>query len=285
VGRRSEASVLDRHHGSQTVRIQSRDGRERVDAAAAQTRMRRPDHNQRNATAGHGLCQHGFSFVSWSDKRVIPANVDPEADMAHNRFNDGKCDPSGRLIAGTMHVDAGDTTTGSLYSLSGDLTVKRLLGNIGISNGIVWTRRGDIMYYIDSNQYNVVAFDYNTIDGTISNKREVFKVDPAWGKPDGMTIDSNDDLWICAWNGNKVVHYDPRLQKVLLTIHIPSRYVTSCAFAGPHLADLYVTTASAGEGWPPDYQLEPLAGSLFVVKGLGVRGVPSVAFAGPISSA
>jgi sugar lactone lactonase YvrE len=80
------------------------------------------------------------------------------------------------------------------------------------------------------------------------------------------------------------VEYDPRAQKPLRVIPIPSRYVTSCAFGGPQLSELFVTTASAGEGWPPDYELEPEAGSLFLVSGLGVRGVKSVPFAGKPTS-
>jgi sugar lactone lactonase YvrE len=133
--------------------------------------------------------------VNWAERRVIPTGIDPEADIDTNRFNEGKCDPAGRFLAGTMHVDAGDTHTGNLWVLSPELTVRRLISGVGISNGIVWTRDGCTMYYIDSNQYSVDAYDYDVGSGSISNRRQVLKVDAQWGKPDGMTIDEHDNLW------------------------------------------------------------------------------------------
>ena len=258
---------------------------------------------------------NGFSFLDTRTGAVTHTGIDPEAHLPHNRFNDGKCDPKGRLCAGTMHVDAATPHTGALYSLSADMQCRTLMTGVTISNGIVWTRDGSTLYYIDSNAFNVRAFPYDVESGSIGEGRVVMEIPDGWGKADGCTIDEHDNLWIAAWNGNKgqaaahpsplflppsaapsltsscfplvcvVVCYDPRQQKELLTIPIPSRYVTSCAFGGPDLADLYVTSASAGEGWPADYDLEPLAGSLFVVKGLRVKGVKSVPFAGSLTQA
>ena len=146
----------------------------------------------------------GFSYVDARTGTVTHTGVDPETHLPHNRFNDGKCDPAGRLCAGTMHVDASTPHTGALYSLTGDLRCSTLLTGVTISNGIVWTRDGGTMYYIDSNAYNVRAFGYDVERGVIVGEgRVVMEIPDGWGKADGCTIDEHDNLWIAAWNGNK----------------------------------------------------------------------------------
>ncbi|CAF0886613.1 unnamed protein product [Didymodactylos carnosus] len=209
--------------------------------------------------------------------------IDPESHLPNNRFNDGKCDPRGRLVAGTMHVDAKTKHTGALYSLNEKYNVTKLLDRVSISNGIVWSKDGHCMYYIDTFEYNVVSYDYNLNDGTISNRRVIFEFEESkYGSPDGMTIDENDNLWIAFWNGSKVRQFDPRQQKELSEINLPVRFVTSCAFGGSDLNDLYITCAASEN--KKDFDFAPLAGSLFVVKNIGVRGVPSVPFAGDVKS-
>jgi len=225
---------------------------------------------------------NGFYYVDISTNSVVYSGIDPEPGLEDNRLNDGKVSPDGRLFVGSMHIDAATPNTGSLYRVDPSFTIHKAISPVTISNGLAWTKDGKTMYYIDSNQFNVMAYDYDINDGSLSNPREVMKVDEEWGKPDGCCIDENDNLWIAAWNGNKVVQYDPRQQKELYRLQIPSRYVTSVCFGGKDLTDLYISSASAGAGWPADYELEPFAGSLFVVHNCGVKGVASVPFAGAV---
>jgi sugar lactone lactonase YvrE len=97
------------------------------------------------------------------------------------------------------------------------------------------------------------------------------------GWPDGMTIDADDRLWIALWGGGKVVCYDPRLESFVAEVDVAARNVTSCAFGGPELSDLFITTARVGVR-PEELERQPLTGSLFRV-GLPCRGVESMRFA------
>ena len=115
-------------------------------------------------------------------------------EPANNRFNDGKCDPRGRFLAGTMEMDE-NAPNGSLYSFDGD-SVTKLLGDVTISNGLAWSPDYKTLYYIDTPSHEVKAFDYDLENGTIGNMRVVIKISDALGHPDGMTSDTQGNLWI-----------------------------------------------------------------------------------------
>ncbi|GHA55483.1 SMP-30/gluconolactonase/LRE family protein [Pontibacter akesuensis] len=185
------------------------------------------------------------------------------------RLNDGKCDPAGRFWVGTMALDV-RTGAAELYRLDEKLQVNRLLQHLTISNGLAWSADAKILYFIDTPTQTIQAFDFNVATGEISNKREVVHVSEQEGKPDGMTIDSDGNLWVALHGGAAVACYDPRTGAQLHKIEVPATNVTSCTFGGLNLDTLYITTARE---WLPAAQLEqyPLSGSLFEVKP-GVRG-------------
>ncbi len=199
--------------------------------------------------------------------------VDPEWDKAGNRFNDGKCDPRGRLWAGTM-VEDGQKGNGALYCFEHDFSWKEKLGGVDCSNGLCWSRDERVFYYVDTPTYVVQAFDYDPATAEISAGRQVASFEPSRGAPDGMTIDADDHLWVALWGGHKVVRVDPRSGNVVFEVNVPANNVTSCAFGGPELNELYITTARVGQ---TDEQLArtPKAGSLFVARvpfrGLGAN--------------
>lgn len=197
--------------------------------------------------------------------------VDPESDIPTNRFNDGKCDPAGRLWAGSMDLNSPRSATGSLWCLHTDRRIEKKFGPVTISNGLVWTRDAQTMFYIDTPRKNVLAFDFDNATGSISNERIVWDTRSDPTSPDGMTIDSEDRLWIAFCHGAKVVCFDPATKKVEAQIDFPCVETTACAFGGPDLGDLYVTT-----GLKPGVQ-EPLAGRLFVCRP-GAKGVPASPF-------
>ncbi len=228
-------------------------------------------------SGGVMLALHG-GFASMDiETGAVRMITDPEVHLPGNRFNDGKCDPAGRLWAGTMAYTDQDTQ-GSLYCLDTDLGVRRVLSGLGISNGIAWSLDGKTMYFIDSLEYAVKAFDYEKASGAITNGRFVIRVPKRLGMPDGMTIDAEGMLWIGLWQGACVGRWNPNTGESLQTIRLPATNVTACAFGSRDLDTLYITTATA-ELSPAQLVREPLAGGLFAVKP-GVKGTTAFAFDG-----
>ncbi len=196
---------------------------------------------------------------------------DVESNIEGTRLNDGKCDPSGRLWVGSMDLNI-EAPIGSLYSVERG-NVKKKLSGITISNGIVWTKDHKTMYYIDTPTNVIMAYDYDNQAGKISNGRTAITVDPALGFPDGMAIDENDNLWVGMWNGNAIVNFNPKTGEVIQRIEVPAHNVTACAFGGPNLDILYITTASVDMTLTEQKAL-PLSGSVFKCVP-GVQGVKS----------
>jgi sugar lactone lactonase YvrE len=134
------------------------------------------------------------------------------------------------------------------------------------------------MYYIDTPTLEVSAFDYDIETGTISNRRAAATIPEGYGRPDGMAIDVEGMLWVAVWGSGEVSRWDPRSGEMLQTISVPATNVTACAFGGPDLDQLYITTARIRL----DEQAlaeQPYAGGLFKAWP-GVRGVETYEFAG-----
>lgn len=201
--------------------------------------------------------------------------VGPEAHLPNNRPNDGKCDPVGRFIFGTMD-DAEQDASGSLYALSPDGSCKTLVSHVRISNGLAWSPDNKTLYYIDTPTREVAAFDYDLIQGSIAHKRVVIKVPESLGWPDGMTVDVEGMLWIALWGGAAVGRFDPTSGTLLQKINVPALHVTSCTFGGPDFTHLYITSARKGVN---DEQLAryPHTGGLFRLQ-TNVAGTPAVQF-------
>ncbi|XP_019621488.1 PREDICTED: regucalcin-like [Branchiostoma belcheri] len=204
-------------------------------------------------------------------------------DKPTNIFNDGKCDAAGRLWAGTMGKDSVfgkfEFGAGSLFCLNADRTVTKALGGVSISNGLAWSPDNTVMYYIDSLQFSVDAFDFDLSTGTPTNRRKVFTFDPATSVPDGMTIDSDGHLWIALLHGGQVVQVDPNTGTQLRAVKFPTDRVTSCCFGGPNLDVLYVTSARVNMSAEQTLQ-QPLSGCVFQVTGLGAKGRPGMSYMG-----
>lgn len=188
------------------------------------------------------------------------------------RFNDGKCDPLGRLWVGSMHLQ-GKKGAASLYMMDQNQQITQKLDSVTISNGIIWSLDNSTMYYIDTPTRQVKAFDYDIESGEISSPRVVINVPQENGAPDGMTIDEEGMLWIGHWGGGMVGRYNPETGEMVQKIEVPALNVTACAFGGENLDKLYITTATIGMS---EEQMEeyPQAGGLFVAEP-GVKGVPA----------
>ncbi|MFD0885886.1 SMP-30/gluconolactonase/LRE family protein, partial [Streptosporangium algeriense] len=160
-----------------------------------------------------------------------------------NRMNDGACDRAGRFFAGTMSED--DTPgAGALYRLGPGRRCERVVENVSISNGVAWSPDERLMYYVDTLTGRVDVFDYDPADGSMANRR-VFAVIPR-GLPDGLTVDAAGHVWVALWGGGAVLRLRPD-GSLDLTVEMPVTNVTSCAFGGPDLDVLYVTSARNGE--------------------------------------
>jgi sugar lactone lactonase YvrE len=199
-----------------------------------------------------------------------------EQDDRETRMNDGYVDARGRFWAGTMGM-GGVRERGSLYRLDPDGQVTRHATGVHISNGIDWSPDGRLMYYADTGISRVDVFDFDESEGTISNRRAFVTIPEHEGFPDGLVVDAGGGIWIALWEGGAVRRYRPD-GTLDLTVPMPASLVTKCAFGGPDLTDLYITTA-----WidldETGRAREPLAGGVFRIRP-GVRGRAATRFAG-----
>lgn len=230
--------------------------------------------------------REGFAVYNFRSQQLDLLGVPEPGVKEGERFNDGKVDPLGCYWAGTLCRDASEEIVpkaAKLYRRYGDGAVKMVMEELSISNGLVWSKDGQTMYYIDTPSAQIDAMDFNA--GEVSNRRAVVKGFDfeTTGFPDGCAIDLEDRLWVARFNGGACGCYDPKTGKMLAEVRVPKeagRQVTSAAFGGEDLQDLYLTTAREGfdEAKGKDF---PLAGSLFVVPAAklqeicpGVRGQP-----------
>ena len=202
--------------------------------------------------------------------------ADPEAKKRpDNRFNDGKCDPSGRFWAGTISTvkKEGDA---NLYQLdqSGLLTLQ--VSGVTNSNGICWNTSKTEMYYIDTPTQKVVTYEYDDQTGKLGGSRVAvdFRDLNTEGSPDGMTIDEEGMLWVALCHGGAVVNVNPETGELLQKVELPCVETTACAFGGSNLDRLFVTTGIHKT------LHEKEAGKVFVIDGLGVSGVPALPYGG-----
>lgn len=194
----------------------------------------------------------------------------PEPHLSENRLNDGKVDGQGRLWAGTMAMDGADPV-GTLYRVESDLIWKPQDGGYRVTNGPAFSPAQDQMYHADTFRRVVYRFDVSR-SGELSGKTCFLRFPEAWGYPDGLTMDAEGGLWVAHWGGGRVSRFDTTggLERC---IELPASQITSCAFAGPQLDRLFVTSARL------DQDNEPLAGALFEVEA-GVCGLPPGVFDG-----
>ena len=194
-------------------------------------------------------------------------------DLAGSRFNDAKCDPYGRAVAGTMALDA-HPGAGALLRLDpGGPGRSRphttvLLGERTVSNGLAWSAQGDRLYYIDTLDRRIACFAYSPT-ARLGHPLSVINVPAAEGNADGMCIDDAGCLWVAMWDGSCVRRYTP--DGIIDTVvNLPVRRPTSCCFAG---GTLFITSAHRRL----DERTE-LDGCVFAVEP-GVTGPPATPWA------
>jgi sugar lactone lactonase YvrE len=183
-----------------------------------------------------------------------------EGDHPDRRMNDGCCDSAGRFWAGTMAIDE-CPCAGSLYRLDPDGSVHTMLREVTVSNGIDWSADHRRMYYVDSGTGRVDVFDFDRSLGAIENRRSFVCIPSECGVPDGLTIDSEEFVWVALWGGSAVHRYAPD-GSLDAIVRLPVTHPTSCAFGGKDMQDLYVTSATVALSHA-ERSAQPLAGALF----------------------
>jgi sugar lactone lactonase YvrE len=217
----------------------------------------------------------GFAF--WSPGGGLEVIANPEAARPHIRFNDGATDARGRFWAGTMNGQDAAQPDGSLFRLDPDRSVQRIADGFTVYNGTAFSPDWRTMYYTDTFRRVILACDFDLETGTISRRRHFVHVPEDEGYPDGHCVDSEGYLWSTHWGGWRISRYDPDGRKER-EIRLPVANVTCCAFGGPLLDELYVTTAWLTLDDAARRQ-QPLAGDLFRIR-TGIKGLERPPFAG-----
>lgn len=207
------------------------------------------------------------------DSRTVEKLFKVDSDEPNNRFNDGKCTPDGRIIAGTMNNALNESeddliASGSLFLIENGRCPKKLMSGMLVPNGIAFSPDGRTLYHTDTWTQTIFAYKYDSATGCLSDKRPVVKIPPETGAPDGMTIAADGTLFVALWGGGAVKRFDPSSGDELMKIELPVRHATCCCFGGKGLDELYITTS--GIDAPEDKY--PLAGSIFMVRP-GVTGM------------
>jgi D-xylonolactonase len=185
-------------------------------------------------------------------RRVLLEGID--SDMA--RFNDVIADPEGRVYAGTI---GRTSTSGGLYRIDRDLRVTCLWKETGCANGMGFTRDFSRFYWTCSTTRRIFVSDYDRATGELPNRRVFYTAPEAEGTPDGLTLDARDRIFSARWGGGCVLEMT-EAGAIVGRIDLPVPKVSSCAFGGPALDTLYVTTAGGREGSTSD------DGTLYRVK-------------------
>ncbi len=252
----------------------------RTDADGGNHRTwRMPEHVGALALREHGgavvALRTGFHFFDFDGGGLVAIH-DPEAGTARTRFNDGKTDRRGRFVAGSMDYEESEGI-GACYRLDPDLSCTRLASGITIFNAPCWSPDDATFYYADSARDTIFACDWDIETGEPSKRRVLVAPGTAPGAPDGCTVDADGYLWNARWGAGCIVRFAPD-GTVDRTVEIPARRTTSCAFGGENLDRLYVTSMKDPDN--PRDAADPAAGSIYVVDGLGVRGLPEPRFGG-----
>lgn len=218
-----------------------------------------------------------------------------EHDTATTRFNDGKADPAGRFWAGTMY-EPRDKALAQLWSLdlrSGTPVIERKAGDATIANGLAWSPDAKTVYWTDTLQHTIRAWDWDMATNTMTRERVFVSFMPkpqGWqyglpgctpqtygGRPDGATVDAQGNYWVAMFEGGRVLKLSPAGEQ-LAEYRVPAQCPTMPCFGGADLKTLYVTTASHGR---PAAELRdmPQSGCVFSMQ-VDVPGLPVNFFQG-----
>ena len=226
----------------------------------------------------------GGWIVAFADRVSLIDLDEGEEDVIHlfeptnaeTRLNDGRTDRSGRFVLGGMN-EASGAANSSVISIDTDLSVRTLFDGVSCANSTCFSPDGTTMFFADTPDREIVAFDYDGASGEVSNRRVHGNFSQEPGLPDGSCVDAEGGVWNAEWEGRRVVRVAPdgRIDRI---IDVPVWKPTCCAFGGPDLDTLYITTSRLMSS-SDVLEREPDSGGLFAVKP-GINGVVDAPFNG-----
>jgi sugar lactone lactonase YvrE len=218
---------------------------------------------------------NGDVLVATHDRLVVvapsgerhdgPAIV-PDGQLS--RANDGKCDPAGRFLVGTMALDERESSD-RLYRVEDDGSLTTVDSDLTLSNGLGWSPDGSLFYNTDSIQGVIWRRDYDARTGATGLRREFLRF--ADGSPDGLCIDSRGNVWVAVWGAGEVRSYTPDGDLVAI-VKVAAPHTSSVAFVGDSLDTLLITTASRDLD-DAERRRYPDAGRLFLAH-VSATGTP-----------
>lgn len=205
--------------------------------------------------------------------KLLAPITHPQSNM---RFNDGRCDRSGRFWISTMCMDMSlAAQVGAIYCLDETGLSPAKVEGLITPNGMAFSPDDKTMYLSDSHPsvQKIWAFDVDLETATLSRERDFVDMLPLPGRPDGAAVDAQGNYWICANDAGQVHCFSPA-GKRLSSLEVPVSKPSMCAFGGPDLNVLLVTSiqpaAAAGKE-------SCLSGAVFSIQ-LDVQGLPEPCF-------
>lgn len=224
--------------------------------------------------AGGGMVAAVASgFVGLDDDGAVTRRVDCLGEGV--RMNDAKVDPAGRYWAGSCAYDFAEGR-GGLWRLDENWDATLVLPELTQPNGLGWSPAGDVFYLVETQAKRLLSFPFDPTSSEVTPTPTVLVGPDAFdGYPDGLSVDVRGHLWVAVYSGGVLLEFTPS-GELVGRVEIPTPQPTSCAFVGPELDQLWVTSAAADL----DEQSHPEAGSVFLVSGHGTSGLPVPHFAG-----
>lgn len=203
--------------------------------------------------------------------------VEPAHQHCPVRLNEMVTDPIGRLWVGSMAYDW-TPGAGAFFRIDHDGSVHRVLGGITVANGMGWSPDGSVVYTTDTGPAQITAWDYDLGTGEVSRPRRFVRAGQGDGKPDGLAVDTEGNVWSAFAGGYRVSCFDPTGRDIHRVV-VPSPNPTSCCFVGPERDRLVVTTGrkrlAAGV-----LAVYPDSGRIWDAGRLGARGLPQLPYCG-----
>ena len=232
-----------------------------------------------------GIALHeSGSFVVVNNAGIWSWDLNHPPKLIMEAVEDKKCalndcivDPEGRLFSGSCFFDPANQAyeRGCRFRVDADGSGHVVEEGISLANGLGFSPDSATLYFADSAERVIYAYDYRRLDGSLRNRRRFVVVPRTEGLPDGLTVDAEGFLWCAQWFGGCIVRYDPD-GKEQQRIRVPAAQSSSLAFGGPDLTDIFITSAALNDalplappGYSPDAQT--VGGPLYHVN-LGIPG-------------
>ena len=223
-----------------------------------------------------GLILTNSSGVWFWGQSKIPILVASGIAGIKLQINDCIADPVGRLLAGsTFYTPSEHYPLGKLFCIDRNGNVRILDEGFHLANGLGFSPDSRTLYFADSIKRAIYAYSYDSLQGQVGGRRIFVQLDSSSGLPDGLTVDAQGYVWSAEWYGGCIRRYDPD-GKVERSIPLPAKQISSLAFGGPDLTDIFITSAAKPEPMPvmpPDYDPYSgcIGGDLYHVN-LGIPG-------------